>query len=340
MNMRWSGLAILVLVALIAAVAGDGSAAGPAQSLAADRLSGKTANQNTASRETARRKTVSGDATIRAPALGSEIVIKTTSRLAGAIDSLTWNGRQFIDSTDHGRQMQSAANFDLGTAFSGETFNPTEAGSRDDGAGDTSTSRLLHLVATERAIQTTNRMAFWLAPGQTSGGQLAKNHQRLSEHLLTKRVQIGVKGMPNVLQYDVTFQTPIGEHHTYAQFEAVTGYMPEAFSRFWCYDAVTGRAEPLTDGPGEQSRPVILATANGSHAMGVYSPQQPSAGYEQAGYGRFRFVRQRVVKWNCVFRIRNRMGVPAGDYSYRSYVIIGNLEQVVATLTELLKRQE
>jgi hypothetical protein len=36
---------------------------------------------------------VSGDAVIRAPADASEIVIATTSRLAGAIHSLTWNGR-------------------------------------------------------------------------------------------------------------------------------------------------------------------------------------------------------------------------------------------------------
>jgi len=53
-----------------------------------------------------------GDATIRGVAGSSEITIRTTSRLAGAIDSLTWNGKEFIDSFDHGRQLQSAASFD------------------------------------------------------------------------------------------------------------------------------------------------------------------------------------------------------------------------------------
>ncbi|MCE9612291.1 MAG: hypothetical protein K8R23_19000 [Chthoniobacter sp.] len=47
-----------------------------------------------------------GNATIRARAESSEIVITTTARLAGAIDSLKWNGREFINSTDHGRQLQ------------------------------------------------------------------------------------------------------------------------------------------------------------------------------------------------------------------------------------------
>ena len=36
---------------------------------------------------------VSGDSVIRAKAGKSEIVIRTTQRLAGAIDSLTWDGK-------------------------------------------------------------------------------------------------------------------------------------------------------------------------------------------------------------------------------------------------------
>ena len=44
---------------------------------------------------------VSGNATIRASVGDSEIVITTTDRLAGAIHSLTWNGKEFIDSHDH-----------------------------------------------------------------------------------------------------------------------------------------------------------------------------------------------------------------------------------------------
>src|SRR5437879_419530 len=70
----------------------------------------------------------SGEAVIRGKAGASEIVITTTARLAGAIHSLTWNGREFIDSTDHGRQLQSAASFDCAGDFIPETFNPTEAG--------------------------------------------------------------------------------------------------------------------------------------------------------------------------------------------------------------------
>jgi hypothetical protein len=276
-----------------------------------------------------------GHAVIRGPAGGSEIVITTTFRTAGAIHSLTWNGKEFIDSVDHGRQLQSAANFDHGTRFTSETFNPTEAGSRRDGAGASSSSRLLHLVATQNSLQTTSKMAFWLAPGETSAGHPAKNKQILSNHLLTKRVRIGYRDLPHVIQYDVTFSMPVTERHNYAQFEAVTGYMPAEFRKFWKFNPVSSQLEPLSDGPGEQSHPVVLSTENGSHAMGVFSPGQPSRGYEQAGYGRFRFARQKVVKWNCVFRIRNRHGIEPGDYAFRMFVIVGDLKTVTQSLRAL-----
>jgi hypothetical protein len=66
----------------------------------------------------------------------SPLVISTTERLAGAIDSLTWNGKEFINSWDHGRQLQTAAFIEK----FGECYNPTEAGSSSDGTGPTSSS--------------------------------------------------------------------------------------------------------------------------------------------------------------------------------------------------------
>jgi hypothetical protein len=272
---------------------------------------------------------------VRNSALGSDIVVTITPRVAGAIHSVTWNGREFIDSFDHGRQLQSAVSFDAGSRFSPETFNPTEAGSRNDGRGDRSTSRLLKLQYGRNWIETRTQMAFWLAPGQSSNGVRAKNTELCSQHLLNRRVTIGFRGLDHVLEYETTFIVPASEGHRYAQFEAVTGYMPPEFSVFWKLNPTTGRGERLSDGPGEQALPVVLSTPEGSHAMGVYSPDQPAVGYEQAGYGRWRFAAQRVTKWNCVFRVRNSAGIRPGDYRFRSFVVIGNLRTVVNTLSKL-----
>lgn len=282
-------------------------------------------------------QTPTGDAVIRAPALGSEVVIRTTTRLAGAIDSLTWNGREFIDSFDHGRQLQSACSFDCARPgpFWAECYNPTEAGSRRDGAGPTSTSRLLMLRADANELRTLVQPAFWLAPGEESADRPALNESALSDHRIAKRVRIGYGEMTNVVEYEVTFTLPPDERHHFGQFEAVTGYMPAEFGSFYRYEATNGELLPLSDGPGEQADPVVLATPNGSHAMGVYSPAQPSPGFEKVGYGRFRFPNDRVTKWNCVFRERNTSGLPSGDRRYRMFVVVGALTDVRRTMQAL-----
>jgi len=57
-------------------------------------------------------------------------------------------------------------------------------------------------------------------------------------------------------------------------FEALTGYMPPEFERFMQFNAETGELEPITDGPGELPRPVVMANPSGTHAMGIYAPPQ------------------------------------------------------------------
>ncbi len=278
-----------------------------------------------------------GDAVIRSQAGPSEIVVTTTARLAGAIHSLTWNGKEFIDSADHGRQLQSASNLDCGTPIASETFNPTEAGSIHDGAGPLSSSRLLRHAASGAVLQSATQMAFWLRPGEKSGGHLAKNTTVLSAHLLTKRVQIGHENLPHVIRYDVTFTLPAGERHTLAVFEALTGYMPAEFDRFLQFDPASGEVAPLDAAPGEIARPVIFSVAAGAHAMGIYAPPQPAPGTAGPSYGRFRFEQEKVVKWNCVFRVSDGEGLAAGDYAFRMFVIVGDLATVTDSMRALGK---
>ena len=279
----------------------------------------------------------SGDSVIRGKAGPSDIVITTTNRLAGAIHSLTWSGKEFIDSADHGRQLQCAAAFDWDRGFNAETYNPTEAGSRADGAGDKSSSKLSRLHAADAELRTTSQMAFWLKPGEKSAGQPSRNDKALSDCLISKRVHIGHKDLTHAIEYDTTFTVPPGETHTSAHFEAPTGYMPAEFGCFWTYNTDKEELEKLDDGPGEQARPVVFSTADGGHAIGVYSPDQPSPGYEKVGYGRFRFKDEKVTKWNCVFRVRDPKGIAAGDYRYRVFVAVGTLEDVKTTLAALHK---
>jgi hypothetical protein len=275
-----------------------------------------------------------GDAQIRSGTNDSAIVITTTRRRAGAIDSLQWRGHEFINSTDHGRQLQSAGSFDNTPAANCETFNPTEAGSRLDGAGTSSTSRLLELNASGNHLRTRTQMAFWLAPGERSEGQLARNTNTLSDYVLTKDVTIGLGPWPQALDYRVTFSMPAGAQHVSAQFEALTGYLPPEFNCFWEFNPTTAKLQPSSDGPGEIKNPVVLATADGKFAMGIFAPPQTHPDTSGPNYGRWKFVNERVVKWNCVYRVHNPQGIRAGDYSYRMFVPVGTLAQVEAMLRD------
>jgi len=281
---------------------------------------------------------VSGDAVIRAPAGGSEIVITTTSRVAGAIHSLRWNDREFIDSHDHGRQLQSALNLDVDGTIFGETFNPTEAGCRNDRDGPTSTSRLLWLSAGDRELQTVTQMAFWLAPDQDSGGHPAKNTTALSNHLLQKRVVIGAGGLAHAIRHEITFTLPTDESHTRCTFEVLTGYMPDEFGTFHVLKSDDTLA-PLDAGPGEQPLPVVASTADGGHAMGAWSPAVARTTRKPATYGRFTHPKAAVVKWNVVVRESRPEGLAAGPYRHEVWVAVGTREQVRSTLADVRRRK-
>ena len=278
---------------------------------------------------------LSGEAELAGTIGGKPLVIRTTSRLAGAIDSVKWAGVEFIDSHDHGRQLQSAINADIDGVYHVECYNPTEAGSVVDARGPKSTSRLEAISVREGVLSTRTRMAFWLAPGMKSGGKLALNDRLLSDHVLTKQVRIGRPGMDHVFDYRVNFTVPGDRPHTYLQFEALTGYMPWGFSEELRFDAKTSTLVPLPRQDGEQRDPVVLSTPSGSHAMGVFSPTRPPAGQPAVGYGRFKFDHAKVMKWNCVIRLRSPAGIKPGDYGYPLYVVIGTREDCRRTLAAL-----
>jgi hypothetical protein len=186
--------------------------------------------------------------------------------------------------------------------FWSELYNPTEAGSRRDGAGDRSTSRLLGVEVQENQLSTSTQMAFWLNPGERSDGKLALNDKPLSDHILHKRIRLGAYQDPRVIQVANTFQWPSQERHRYAQFEVLTGYLPAVFSEFW--------------------------RVSKSFAMGAISDGKPVWIDGNPGYGRFRFPKENVVKWNVVFRHRESPFIQHQQASFRVLVMVGSLEQV------------
>jgi hypothetical protein len=275
-----------------------------------------------------------GTRSISAAAGGSTIVIGTHDFYAGAITSLTWWGQQFVDAHDHGREMQSALSYD----GYGECYNPTEAGSVVNGASSQTSSYLQYMNASGNYLETQTLPAFWVEPGQTSytycgpndPSNIAINTTKRSPDYFRKKVTIGMPGMQHVIKYITEFE--ITQNHTHAVIEAVTGYMPVAFSSFYSYNPQTQALAALSvdNNNAEQNLPVILSMPDGSHAMGIYAPDLPDDLWPTIGYARYKFGD--CVKWNCVFRKNN---LTAGTYKFQSYVMVGTLDNVKVSMNQL-----
>ena len=222
------------------------------------------------------------------------IEVTASSRLAGAIESVTYNGVELLVAQDHGRGLQSASSFD----FKGESYNPTEAGSSDDFDKLTSTSQLL-AVKVDKSLETIVQMAYWLPV-----------EKALSDHILSKRVEIIDL---NTIRYDIRFYVP--KYYSYGCFEILTGYMPPYFNKFYTSDG-----EILSPGPGEQPLPVFFS--DGELAMGVFCE-----GVNK--YGRHDYIA--TMKWNAVHRQED---VKSGFYDFRCYVFVGTFKDVKEKIWE------
>lgn len=265
------------------------------------------------------------------------ITVRTEAFVGGAVCSLTWRGKEFVDCVgnhaDHGRQIQSAASFN----GLGEAYNPTKGGAShlvDGFTPSASTSQLLSEIASGASLYNQTQMAYWSPVGGA----------KLSQHVHSMQITIGYAGIGNVVKYDSTFQLPPGQAFTSGTFEHVTGYMPAEFDHFntVSYDVNTGvvKVAPLdvcvdAHVPGmcpngyspEQPKPIIFSTQGYRYAMGLLS-----VGCMNGGYARYLFKSERVTKWSNVCRVNN----PSGTYSYTSFIVVGTRAEVVASMVRLM----
>lgn len=262
------------------------------------------------------------------------ISVTASRRVAGAIDSVFWNGKEFINSYDHGRQLQPA----LSKNGYGECYNPTLAGSAPDGLS-TGTSSLLEAASVASSQLSTQTLpAFWLAPFTTDPhcGAVINTTTRSNYRTYTD-VQVGLPGMRHAIRFITRVYIP--EAVSSLTIEAPTGYLTGDMTAFYTYTDATQALTLLspTLPMGEQNKPLVLSTPNGSHAMGVWSPTLPQPQFPGAGYGQFRFPSSiesnATMKWNAVYRTG---AVAAGTtLTYTTYLAVGSLENVRVTLAQL-----
>lgn len=267
------------------------------------------------------------------------ITVGMSSRVGGAIDSLYFNGREFINSWDHGRQLQFAWQLDK----EHECNNPTEAGSSADGLHNSTHSQWVSHSETKTSAATTSYPAFWRSlsdPACTDAHQLPGNK-------LEKYVQVGgpyeVGGVSlskdiadHLIEILGTVTIPAATTHLVV--ESASTHVGAEFSQFYTWDPSTCALTALPGALGkEQGLPVVVAVPGGSWAIGQWSPDLPSTGYPSYGYGSHHIVSPgndaaSESKINVVYRMDN---VPAGEYDTQTFVAVGSLEQVRVALCSI-----
>ncbi|MBZ4336070.1 hypothetical protein [Corallococcus sp. AS-1-12] len=266
----------------------------------------------------------------------------TSASHGGAVTSLVYDGVEYINNKDHGRQMQVAFSLD----GYDEALMPTEAGSSRNGTEPTSTTKVVGYGAQPGAMTSTVHPAYWLEPGEDAGPYnsvpKARNTTLVSEDLITKDITVGVGGHDNVIQYDSHIH--LAAPHDKIYVEAPTTYVNGSFEKHYRFDPATGESreyprvhseDPDKGGFVDEAGnvPLIVATEDGKQAMAIWSPDEarPDLQYRLHQFD-FNDPQEDCSKLGVTFGMSE--GVP-DDLKTRTYVIVGSVEEVKARLAEL-----
>lgn len=292
----------------------------------------------------------------------NQLTVTASTALAGAIASVKINEVEFIASGGHGAAFQWA----LHAHDAGECYNPTEAGSKTDDRRpnwDTppyhgpSTSYLYSVAGSSTQFQTVNRPAFYVPAGERSDYDGCTPSypaglpydQNLSPYMIRKTVKVGRDSNPLNLDNIVTISTNITVENPErsTNFDAVLiAYLQEQFNTFYKYDPVSGLTEKVdlntyatNPGIGVSTKPIIISTADGRYAMGLFVPPALNMvnqetplyylGYSSGNNPSYPFQNQTL---QVTYYAKN---IEPGELQYKSYWAVGNLERVKNTLTTL-----
>ncbi|QSQ21370.1 hypothetical protein JY651_40320 [Pyxidicoccus parkwayensis] len=292
-----------------------------------------------------------------ATSFGNETVrLGTSSQYGGAINSLVYDDKEYINSIDHGRQMQVAYSL----ASSGEMLMPTEAGNNRDHDGPTSTTVVKGVEAKDGSVTTTVNPAYWREPGKAAGGyndpaaRVTKNTTEVSEDTLSKTVATGVGGLfkchpvrqphppdraaPEHLRGDAHHIPARGVQSAHLRFDPATEEMR-------AYPRVHSELDP--NGPNTQG---LQGRGRQRVAHRLHTGRQARHGHLVSGRGvhglayrihQFDFgnvggdTRYNASKMGVTFGIGN--DVPQ-DIDTRTYGIAGSEDEVKARLAELYQQ--
>lgn len=244
---------------------------------------------------------------------GKTVVVGASARFGAAIYSIKVNGVEFLDSTDHGRELQSAWQYNN----TGETQNPTEAGSLADGAGSLSTSRILFANVSGNVLTTRTQPAYWYPFGG----------QSVSPDFLEKTVTLGFNGRGNILVHD--YGMYVGNpYNGFISAEGLTAYTPTSFTRMFAVDRATSVPVEIPS-PYTWTHSLtsygIAATSDLSKAIALIH-QHPNIGKQSAYWYWYGKAGNLWPKLDAAFWQADN---PSGWYRWRVFTVFGSRQEVI-----------
>nr|WP_294898195.1 hypothetical protein [uncultured Pedobacter sp.] len=276
---------------------------------------------------------------------GSQISIKSNRVAGGALWELSWNGKQFVNTTDYGRLIQASMNLGNGAL-------PTEGGDVQANTNPNFShgSPLIEAYNSGSTQVTTAVPLEWNNVAFNSTGNIHdlviyKNFKLGKKITLDPSLNLGSSNylLPQIVKYVTTFYTPTSLSGVH--IEIPTGYLNTEFSRFFEIDATQGNLNAgLTEiylnvneskqSPHYNAGGLVLATQNLNYAMGIYIniPVAKSVDNDPNSIYYLRNWRfGDTNKWSL-----GRLGnISSGSHQYTSYIIVGTLDDVRVAMRSL-----
>jgi hypothetical protein len=272
----------------------------------------------------------------------------------GTIWSWTWNGIQFVNTADYGREIQSDffcyASSGCSQGWSSgqnpTTQNPNEAGDNASTSTDPDNlhgSPLASYSISANEIRTTTVPLEWNPSASPESPAIQPWQGYLySGVTISKDVQFGYGGLPGVARYTTTFHVPT--YLSSVAAELPTGYLQPNFNTYFIEDAGTNwLSAPMTipncptgtfthqsfydHRPSSGYGGVIISTSDQNTAMGIYGRLTTVGGpidhFELWDWAHNNCPSQ-TSKYSAVYY----GPLNAGDNSFTTFIVTGSVSQV------------
>ena len=279
------------------------------------------------------------------------VKVESNAVAGGVIWRWFWNGVQFINNADYGRQIQADFYYPASP-----NYNPNEAGDyyhRDNPI--TAHGSPLLRFENQGTTQITRAVPLNWDPTIFGGDS---DHAVIWDQLVIgKDLTLDFNNMGPVARYTTHLVLPTATQGT---FEAPVVYLRSNFNRFWTYDAQTKTLNEVTSlmpsgcGPNSQTFVYlthfggnIISDASGANAMGVYGVDDANKGsVNYWNMGDFRCLgdgpAEAAGDTVSIAAVKGGFGgndnnflFPAGESTYNVYLISDTLQNVTSQMDQL-----